>query len=145
MSSPMRPEDIKAKTVTNFSSERKKDKKNIHNSVMSNKSKSIKKKIKPKQLELNKNFSDLGQHIKKIDKFTSEKTDKKNKTIIQDKIKKKIENKKQPEKKLINKKTNDKIKKSQIKKEKKEDDKKEESKKQEEKPENKEKEEKNKK
>ena len=144
MSSPMRPEDINAKTVTNFSSERKKDKKNIHNSVMSNKSKSIKKKIKPKQLELNKNFSDLGQHIKKIDKFTSEKTDKKNKTIIQDKIKKKIENKKQPEKKLINKKTNDKIKKSQIKKEKKEDDKKEESKKQEEKPENKEKEEKNK-
>ena len=121
MSSPMRPEDIKAKTVTNFSSERKKDKKNIHNSVMSNKSKSIKKKIKPKQLELNKNFSDLGQHIKKIDKFTSEKTDKKNKTIIQDKIKKKIENKKQPEKKLINKKTSDKIKKSQIKKEKKEE------------------------
>ena len=136
MSSPLRPEDIKAKTVTNFSSERKKDKKSIHNSVLSNKSKSIKKRIKPKQLELNKNFSDLGQHIKKIDKFTSEKPDKKNKTIIQDKMKKKIENKKQPEKKLINKKTNDKIKKSQIKKEKKEEDKKEK-----EKPDNKEKEE----
>ena len=144
VSSPLRPEDIKAKTVTTFSSERKKDKKNIHGSVLSNKSKSIKKRIKPTKLELNKNFSDLGEHIKKIDKFTSEKTDKKSKTIVQEKIKKKIENKKQPEKKVINKKPNDKIKKPQIKKEKKEEDKREESKKEVEKPENKEKEEKNK-
>ena len=144
VSSPLRPEDIKAKTVTTFSSERKKDKKSIHGSVLSNKSKSIKKRIKPTKLELNKNFSDLGQNIKKIDKFTSEKTDKKSKTIVQEKIKKKIENKKQPEKKVINKKPNDKIKKPQIKKEKKDEDKREESKKEVEKPENKGKEEKNK-
>ena len=144
VSSPLRPEDIKAKTVTTFSSERKKDKKSIHGSVLSNKSKSIKKRIKPTKLELNKNFSDLGQNIKKIDKFTSEKTDKKSKTIVQEKIKKKIENKKQPEKKVINKKPNDKIKKPPVKKEKKDEDKREESKKEVEKPENKEKEEKNK-
>ena len=124
ISSPLRPEDNKAKTMSNISTDKKVDKKKI----ISNKNKSTKKKIRPKNLELSQNFSDLGNRIKKIEKFTSEKTDKKTQPITQDKINKKSENKKQIGKKIITKKENDKIKKLQNKKEKKDDDKKEENK-----------------
>jgi len=124
VSSPLRPEENSTKTLTNFNSDKKKEKKKI----ITNESKSIKKKIRPKNLELSKNFSDIGNRVKKIDKFTSEKTDKKSMTIINDKTNKKIENKKQTGKKMINKKTNDKLKKSENKNDKKDDDNKEEKK-----------------
>ena len=140
-SSPQRPEDNKAKTIMNFSSERKEEKKN-HTSILYKKSQSIKKRLKPNDLNLNKALSDIGNNSKKIDKYTSEKADKKSITIIQDKIDKKRDDKKITGKKIINKKPNDKIKKAQPKKEKKVEDKTEESKEKEQKIENKEKEEK---
>ena len=139
-SSPQRPEDNKAKTIMNFSSERKEEKKN-HTSILYKKSQSIKKRLKTNDLNLNKGLSDIGNNSKKIDKYTSEKADKKSITIIQDKIDKKRDDKKITGKKIINKKPNDKIKKAQPKKEKKVEDKTEESKEKEQKIENTEKDE----
>ena len=117
------------KTITNYNTEKKPESKTIHNSVIhnTNKSKSIKKKVKGNNLELSKNFSDVGKNLKKLDKFTSEKSSKKSINIIQDKLNKKNENKDKDNKKeltgkkLVNKKTNDKLKKAQPKKDKKED------------------------
>ena len=133
VSTPLRPEDDKAKTMSNFSSDKKKETKKINNNVISIKSKSIKKRIKPNTLELNKAFSDMGKLVKKIDKFTSAKSDKKAMTIIQDKNNKKPDSKRSNGKKHvsnINKKI-DKVKKVQPKKEKKGEDKKVEEKKEE--------------
>ena len=129
ISTPVRPEDLKMKTITNYNTEKKPESKTIHNSVIhnTNKSKSIKKKVKGNNLELSKNFSDVGKNLKKLDKFTSEKSSKKNINIIQDKLNKKNENKDKDNKKeltgkkLVNKKTNDKLKKAQPKTDKKED------------------------
>ena len=129
ISTPVRPEDLKIKTITNYNTEKKPESKTIHNSVIhnTNKSKSIKKKVKGNNLELSKNFSDVGKNLKKLDKFTSEKSSKKNINIIQDKLNKKNENKDKDNKKeltgkkLVNKKTNDKLKKAQPKTDKKED------------------------
>ena len=117
------------KTITNYNTEKKPESKTIHNSVIhnTNKSKSIKKKVKGNNLELSKNFSDVGKNLKKLDKFTSEKSSKKSINIIQDKLNKKNENKDKDNKKeltgkkLVNKKTNDKLKKAQPKTDKKED------------------------
>ena len=92
----------------NFSSERKEEKKN-HTNILYKKSQSIKKRLKHNDLNLNKALSDIGNNSKKIDKYTSEKADKKSITIIQDKIDKKRDDKKITGKKIINKKPNDKI------------------------------------
>ena len=59
--------------------------------IFNNKSKSIKKKGKENNLQLSQNFSDVGKSMKKIDKFTSEKANKKSINIIQDKLNKKNE------------------------------------------------------
>ena len=122
ISTPLRPEDNKAKTIANYNTETKPESRTIHNRVIfNNKSKSIKKKGKENNLQLSQNFSDVGKSMKKIDKFTSEKANKKSINIIQDKLNKKNENKdikenkKDTGKKLVNKKINDKIKKTQIK------------------------------
>ena len=126
ISTPIRPEDNKAKTIISLNTDQKYETKKVHNSVIYNKkSKSIKKKIIPKNLELTKNFSDVDTHVKKLEEFKSEKPEKKSITIIQDKLNKKHENKKGNGKKTVIKKTNDKIKKSQVKKDKKEEEKKE--------------------
>ena len=129
ISTPVRPEELKMKTITNYNTEKKPESKTIHNSVIhnTNKSKSIKKNVKGNNLELSKNFSDVGKYLKKLDKFTSEKSSKKSINIIQDKLNKKNENKDKDNKKelagkkLLNKKTNDKLKKAQPKIDKKED------------------------
>ena len=141
ISTPIRPDDNKAKTIMNYNTEKKPETRPIHNSVINNnKSKSIKKKIKGNHLELSKNFSDMGTSIKKFDKFTSEKVSKKSINIIHDKsnkknedkenkeIKENKENKKETGKKLVNKKIYTKIKKPKPKTEKKEEAKKEEKK-----------------
>ena len=128
ISTPLRPEDNKAKTIANYNTETKPESRTIHNRVIfNNKSKSIKKKGKENNLQLSQNFSDVGKSMKKIDKFTSEKANKKSINIIQDKLNKKNENKdikenkKDTGKKLVNKKINDKIKKTHIKNDKKEE------------------------
>ena len=128
ISTPLRPEDNKAKTIVNYNTEKKPESRTIHNTVLlNNKSKSIKKKAKGNKLELSQNFSDVGKSMKKIDKFTSEKSNKKTINIIQDKLNKNKENKENEEnkketgKKLANKKINDKIKKTHIKNDKKEE------------------------
>ena len=141
ISTPIRPEDNKAKTIMNYNTEKKQETRTIHNSVINNiKSKSIKKKIKGSHLELSKNFSDMGTSIKKFDKFTSEKVSKKSINIIHDKSnkknddkenkenKEKKEDKKESGKKSVNKKIYTKIKKPKSKADKKEEAKKDEKK-----------------
>ena len=126
VSTPVRPDENKAKTILTLSTDQKIETKKVHNSVIyNNKSKSIKKKIIPKNLELTKNFSEVETHAKKLEEFKSEKPEKKSINIIQDKLNKKHENKKGTGKKTVIKKTNDKNKKPQVKKDKKEEEKKE--------------------
>ena len=125
VSTPVRLGENKAKTILTLSTDQKLETKKIHNSVINNKSKSIKKKIIPKNMELTKNFSEVDTHVKKVEEFKSEKPEKKSIHIIQDKLNKKHENKKGTGKKTVIKKTNDKNKKPQVKKEKREEEKKE--------------------
>ena len=100
ISSPLKHEDNKAKTIVILKTERKNDKKS---SNLNNESKSVKKKLRILKSESG-NLSESGKNIKKIDRFETEKNTKKTMTIIHDKL-----NKKGNGKKIINKKINDKI------------------------------------
>ena len=106
ISSPSRPEDDKAKTMVNFGSEKKPEPKKLHNSIITNKSRSIKKNLKGKQSDLHKAFSEVAstRSIKSSMIIKSEKTEQKSITHLKDKI----ENKKDVKKKPLIKKNKDK-------------------------------------
>ena len=132
ISSPSRPEDDKAKTMVNFGSEKKPEPKKLHNSIITNKSRSIKKNLKGKQSDLHKAFSEVAstRSIKSSMIIKSEKTEQKSITHLKDKIENKKDVKKKPLIKKNKDKDKDKIKKikkedKSIKKEEKKEDKKE--------------------
>ena len=88
ISSPSRPEDDKAKTMVNFGSEKKPEPKKLHNSIITNKSRSIKNNLKGKQSDLHKAFSEVAstRSIKSSMIIKSEKTEQKSITHLKDKI-----------------------------------------------------------